>query len=392
MLGREARQIGVSSCDEMSPWPAKVPDVSRMPDTVPRSSPTADELTVLDLFCGAGGMTEGFHAAGGFRTVRAVEADPTAAATYAATFGDIVDVMVISRWLAERDVPSVHIVIGGPPCQGFSTLGKQDAEDSRNLLWRDYAKTIVRAGPRYFVLENVGAFMDSPQFMAFREATTRGGILADYAIEALILNAADFGSAQARRRTILIGHRRDLPAPGMPLASHANAHLKLKDALKWVRRSVVNTELPERYVDVAGRIQPGTFSTRELHVGRTYSSVSMARIRSIPEGGNRFDIPEHLLPPCWRNYTTGSADVMGRLRWDRPSVTIRTEFFKPEKGRYLHPTEHRALTHYEAARIQGFPETHRWVGSKASIGRQIGNAVPIPLGTAIARHLLLQPR
>jgi DNA (cytosine-5)-methyltransferase 1 len=78
---------------------------------------------------------------------------------------------------------------------------------------------------------------------------------------------------------------------------------------------------------------------------------------------------------------------MGRMNWDRPSVTIRTEFWKPEKGRYLHPEEHRAITHYEAALLQGFDRNRKWVGSKASIGRQIGNAVPIPLGKAIAAHL-----
>jgi DNA (cytosine-5-)-methyltransferase len=81
-------------------------------------------------------------------------------------------------------------------------------------------------------------------------------------------------------------------------------------------------------------------------------------------------------------------DVMGRLRADRPSVTIRTEFFKPEKGRYLHPTENRAITHYEAALLQGFPDSHRFIGSRTAIARQIGNAVPIPLGAAIARKLL----
>jgi DNA (cytosine-5)-methyltransferase 1 len=355
--------------------------------TVPPPASEADELTVLDVFCGAGGMTEGFHAAGGFRTIRAVESDPAAAASYAATFGDIVDVIPIGEWLRQGDVPSADIVIGGPPCQGFSTLGKQDVEDVRNALWHDYAKTIVLAAPKYFVLENVGAFIGSPQFEAFRAATESGGLLANYSFQSDILNAANYGAAQARRRTILIGHHRDLAAPGLPMPTHEGNHRDLKDALKWVRRTVVKTDLPDRQVLIAGRWMSGTFSTRELHVGRTYSPLSMARIRSIPEGGNRFDIPGRLLPTCWRNHTTGSADVMGRLHWDRPSVTIRTEFFKPEKGRYLHPTENRALTHYEAARIQGFPETHRWVGSKTSIGRQIGNAVPIPLGTAIARHL-----
>ena len=78
---------------------------------------------------------------------------------------------------------------------------------------------------------------------------------------------------------------------------------------------------------------------------------------------------------------------MGRLSLDRPSVTIRTEFWKPEKGRYLHPTEDRAITHFEAARIQGFSDDHLWIGSKAAIGRQIGNAVPVPLARAIAEHL-----
>ena len=78
---------------------------------------------------------------------------------------------------------------------------------------------------------------------------------------------------------------------------------------------------------------------------------------------------------------------MGRLYWDKPSVTVRTEFFKPEKGRYLHPIDNRAITHYEAAILQGFPDTHRFVGSKTAIARQIGNAVPVPLGKAIAAHL-----
>lgn len=357
------------------------------------SQPSTDEegqhlATVLDLFSGAGGVTQGFHASGAFRTVQAVEMDPQAAASYAATFGGIVHVRAISDWLANCDVPSVDVVVGGPPCQGFSTLGKQDAEDERNALWHDYALTIVRAKPRYFVLENVGAFLRSRQFADLRAATEPGGLLADYDFEAGVLNAADFGAAQARRRTILIGHHRDLPAPGLPAPTHLGRHVTLRSVLGGVARRVETTDLPaERWTVVEGRRVPGPFATSELHVGRTYTELSEKRFRSIPVGGNRFDIPEALLSPCWVKHKTGSADVMGRLSWDKPSVTIRTEFFKPEKGRYLHPDEHRALTHLEAALIQGFPDSHRWVGSKTSIARQIGNAVPIPLGRAIAAHL-----
>ncbi|MGY1842050.1 DNA cytosine methyltransferase [Modestobacter sp. SYSU DS0875] len=345
------------------------------------------QATVLDLFSGAGGMTAGFHATRAFRTVQAVEMDPQAAASYAATFGDIVHVGPIGDWLRTREVPSVDVIIGGPPCQGFSTLGKRDAEDVRNVLWRDYAQTIVRAQPKYFVLENVGAFLKSSQYADLRAATEPNGLLADYDFEAGLLNAADYGAAQARRRTILIGHRRDVPSPGLPTPTHAGRHVTLLDILGGVHPHVQTIDLPERRTLVGGRSLPGAFSTSELHIGRTYSPISMQRIRSIEGGGNRFNIPWELLPDCWKKHTTGSADVMGRLSWDKPSVTIRTEFFKPEKGRYLHPVEHRALTHYEAALIQGFPEKHKWVGSKVSIARQIGNAVPIPLGKAIATHL-----
>jgi DNA (cytosine-5)-methyltransferase 1 len=115
--------------------------------------------------------------------------------------------------------------------------------------------------------------------------------------------------------------------------------------------------------------------------------VSIRRYQAIPAGGNRFDLPRHLLPPCWANKTSGTTDVMGRLWWERPSVTIRTEFFKPEKGRYLHPEADRPITHREAARIQQFPDGFLWCGSKVDIARQIGNAVPVGLARAIARTI-----
>ena len=126
----------------------------------------------------------------------------------------------------------------------------------------------------------------------------------------------------------------------------------------------------------------------DLHVTRRPTAMSEARYRAIPARGNRFNLPWELQTPGWRKHTSGSADVMGRLHWDKPSVTIRTEFFKPEKGRYLHPKEHRAITHYEAALIQGFPESFVWCGSKIAIAQQIGNAVPVPLGRAVAALLL----
>ncbi|WP_082921230.1 DNA cytosine methyltransferase [Rhodococcus sp. D-6] len=341
---------------------------------------------VLDLFAGAGGLTAGLHQSDDrFQTVRAVEMDLAAAATYRATFGDLVYAGRIEDWLREEEVPKVDVVVGGPPCQGFSTLGKQDAEDTRNRMWRHYAQTVQRANPKIFVLENVPQFLSSPEFALFHRATWKGGRLAEYTFEAYVLNAADYGAPQARKRIVVIGRHRDLQDPGAPAATTSQQHKTVREALAGVPVNVTERDLPNHHIEFAGRTFPGAFKTSQLHLTRKFEERSLARFATIPPGGNRFDIPDELLSPCWRKHTTGSADVMGRLHWDRPSVTIRTEFFKPEKGRYLHPTENRAITHYEAALLQGFPEDYQWVGSKTAIARQIGNAVPVPLAKAIGK-------
>ncbi|WP_168914790.1 DNA cytosine methyltransferase [Microcella flavibacter] len=349
------------------------------------------EISVLDLFAGAGGLTAGFHSASTrYRSIAAVEWDAAAAASYEATFGEgIMHNVPIQEWLKNGDVPdSVDVIVGGPPCQGFSTLGKRVVEDERNSLWEQYEETILRTDPKYFVVENVAAFSKSPQFEQFLASTEPGGRLEGYQFEHWILNAADYGAPQARKRAVMIGRRSSLPLVGAPPATHIGRHATVADAFAGVPtdpRPV--SALSGRTTTYAGKEFAGSFIPSELHIARDYAKVSMDRFQKIPKGGNRFDLPDDLLAPCWRGHRSGSADVMGRMHWDRPSVTIRTEFFKPEKGRYLHPEANRAITHYEAARLQGFSEDHRFVGSRTAIARQIGNAVPVQLAAAIARHL-----
>lgn len=360
---------------------------------------TARTIRVLDLFAGAGGLTAGFHAASSrFRSIAAVEMDPEAAASYRATFPKTdVYAGAIQDWRAEGTTPTgVDVVVGVPPCQGFSTLGKRDAEDARNRLWEQYAKTLSKVRPRYFVVENVPAFGKSPQYRDFLATTQPGAALEEYSFDFHVLNAADYGAPQARKRAVLIGHHRDLTAPGFPTPTHNKHSTDGLQPYRTVRQALtgvpaqpdMDTCFETLRTPVAGRDTPGAFTPRQLHLSRNYSKVSQDRFKAIPEGGNRTNLPDHLKAPCWLRHTTGSMDVMGRLVWDRPSVTIRTEFFKPEKGRYLHPVEHRAITHYEAALLQGFPDTHLFIGSRTAIARQIGNAVPIPLGAAIARQIL----
>jgi DNA (cytosine-5)-methyltransferase 1 len=352
-------------------------------------------LSSLDLFAGAGGLAEGFRRAGGFNTVGAVEMDSAAAATFslnhpdAETFaGDIVS------WISHQNIQPVDVVVGGPPCQGFSNLGHRRARDPRNALWRRYVDVLLLSGPKYFVLENVADFLRSGQFESMRQATRPSGRLRDYRIDSAVLNAADFGVPQVRKRAIVIGSHRDLPPPGLPvgpLEGQPSSWRTVRDALNSVPYEVDAIDLPRTTMTITGnQDRPGPFKTSELHLGRRPTSLSLARYRAIPEGGNRMDLPDELKAPCWVGHRSGSGDVMGRLIWDKPSVTIRTEFWKPEKGRYLHPAADRPITLMEGALLQGFPEDYLWCGSKTEIGRQIGNAVPIALSAAIGRHLRSQ--
>jgi DNA (cytosine-5)-methyltransferase 1 len=156
------------------------------------------------------------------------------------------------------------------------------------------------------------------------------------------------------------------------------------NALKWrtVRDAIADLPPP---VGTEIRDQPPPLN---LHFGRSPTPTSLARYMAIPkEGMNRFDLQKlapKLTPECWVRKKSGGTDLFGRLWWDRPAFTIRTEFFKPEKGRYLHPMQHRPITHREAARLQSFPDDFMFKGSKIEIARQIGNAVPPVLAARVA--------
>lgn len=354
------------------------------------------EITSIDLFAGAGGLTAGLHASSArIRTLRAVEHDVAAAATFEANHGvGLAYAGGIEDWLAEEEVPEVDLIVGGPPCQGFSQLNRNKVGAERNALWEKYAETIARANPKWFVMENVSTFLKSPEYQQLLSWTERGGLLEDWTVEASVLIAADYGAPQNRRRTVVIGHRRDVSTPGFPVRTHdRECHRTVREALSGIRPAVMDIDLPRRTTAFAGQQIPGAFRSDELHLTRNYQDLSMSRFRSIPAGGSRFDLPDELKTPCWRAHTSGSGDVMGRLHWDRPSVTIRTEFFKPEKGQYLHPQwdaknrarrVNRVITHAEAAALQDFPEDYLWCGSKVEIAKQIGNAVPVGLAAAVA--------
>ncbi len=367
---------------------------------------------MIDLFAGSGGMTVGF-AGEGFEPVLAVEWDRFAAATYAANWGEGHVIPGDIAAVRENQIPTADLVIGGPPCQGFSNLGLKALDDPRNQLWREYMRFIRTARPLVFVIENVDRFSKSPEFQML-VGEVEHGLLKDYEISFGVLNAADYGVSQRRRRTIVIGSRVgriDLPEPthSRDGANGLPRWRTVRDAIEGLPARPDTTELPDSVTEFFGEAMPGVFKSLDIHFRRNPNPLSLERYSFVPPGGGRFDVPTDLLPRCWREKSTGTTDVMGRMRWDFPSHTIRTEFFKPEKGSYLHPqwvagrqrrgddsrfikgdpklSVNRVVTHYEASLIQDFPTEYLWVGSKTAIAKQIGNAVPSGLARAIARHV-----
>jgi DNA (cytosine-5)-methyltransferase 1 len=355
--------------------------------------------TMIDLFAGCGGMTSGF-AAMKFTPALAIEWDLHAAATYAANFGEDHMLWRDIATVKSSQIPKADVVIGGPPCQGFSNLGSKDVNDPRNQLWREYLRVVKAANPKVFIIENVDRFVKSPEFELL-VAEVDHGSLARYELRAGHLNAADFGVGQRRIRTIVIGSR--IGPIELPEATHARKPTPGKTK-PWVttRRRIgkvpevpTSTQLPSSTVEFFGERIPGIFKGLDIHLGRMPTLLSRQRYDHVPPGGGRFDVPDHLLPRCWREKPTGTTDVMGRMRWSMPSHTIRTEFFKPEKGAYLHPQwdeeglhrVNRPITHYEAAQLQDFPNKYLWCGSKIQIAKQIGNAVPVALAKALATHI-----
>jgi len=353
----------------------------------------SQRLGLIDLFAGCGGLTEGFQRAG-FNPLYAVERDRHAAATYTANFGHHVDCSTIEETTAE-DYPSAELLVGGPPCQGFSNLGRHDTDDPRNRLWREYRRIVEIVRPKVFVIENVPQFLNSNQFRQL-ELEVKVGRIRGYELTYGLVNAADFGVPQRRIRAIVIGSR--VGPANLPSPTHTgpDGWVCLEDALSGIPFEAEALGLPRR--EYAEGI-PGSFKANELHLRRHPTALSLERYSHIPPGGNRFNLPDRLKPPCWLNKPTGTSDVMGRLEWHKPALTIRTEFWKPEKGRVLHPEwsltdpsrcVNRSITHWEAARIQSFPDDFVWCGTRVEIARQIGNAVPPLLAEAIARGLLAQ--
>jgi DNA (cytosine-5)-methyltransferase 1 len=366
-------------------------------------------LTVVDLFCGAGGLSHGFEMAG-FRIGAAIDADPVAAETYRLQHPNvpffIEDVREIpGKRLLDAAGGHVDLVIGGPSCQGFSTHGKRDPNDPRNYLFKEFVRLVREIRPSWVVMENVKGLLTYDRGR-YRDEIHASFRRIGYRIESRVLRAVDFGVPQFRERLFFLATRTDLPIT-FPTPTHASPdvapmlglepYVTVRDAIgdldpigdegeSFKYRSQAETAF-QRY---ARRYTPKRLT---LHRARRVSDLAMSIITKVPQGAGVRAIPQHKLPERFRRMRTISTGALRRdcttlyyrLSWDRPSYTITCYFTNVSSGPFVHPTENRALTPREAARLQTFPDRYRFFDKQ--VQRQIGNAVPPLLAKAVASEV-----
>lgn len=305
-------------------------------------------LVMDSLFAGAGLMDIGFRDAG-YKLALAVEIDADAAATHRANFGNNVVCTDI------REVPpgafTSPIMSGGPPCRGFSNSNRHShfLDNPHNKLVRAFIES-VRSNPnaQVFIMENVPQVLTAGGGLFLREIIEE---LSDFEVSYGVLDAADYGAPQRRKRAILIGGKKigriDLPTPTTTSESYAT-----------VRQAFAG-------------LRPDTPNQRDVSQP---SAITATRMSYVPEGGNIWDIPEHLRP------RSTHSDVYKRLAWDEPSITI----VNPRKALLTHPKENRVLSVRECARLQGVPDDFTFHGSLAARQQQVANGVPVSLARAVA--------
>lgn len=334
----------------------------------------------VDLFCGAGGMSYGFHRmaelTGRLRWAGAVDIDKHAIDTYERNYGH----RPVNLNLAEDDIDVIRehldlnpenelILIGCAPCQGFSAHRKKDhrGPDARNTLVGRFAEIAVELQPKLIIMENVPDLLAKKHwhhYQAFKDTVEAAG----YHIAVKILNMANYGTPQARFRTVLVASRDFIPTLPEPVFG--------PEQYRTVRDAIGN--LPPL---AAGGKDPKD----PMHITSKHRKDTVDIIKQVPkDGGNR---PQGVGPKCL-DKVAGFYDVYGRLPWDKPAVTITARCRTPSCGRFAHPEQDRGLSVREAALLQGFPENFYFEGPFDDKYKQIGNAVSPIFSTRLAGHVL----
>lgn len=345
------------------------------------------ELTSIDAFAGAGGLSVGLRRAG-FKVVAAIEIDKNAISTYQTNHPAVhcinQDISKVSgtRILKEANCQKIDLLAGCPPCQGFTSLTAKYRHrvDPRNELVLEMARLAEEIRPRAIMMENVPGLALKGEFLyqELRERLTGIG----YELSEGILQVADYGVPQLRRRLVLLGGL----GFDIPLPDPTHSKISSEKHLRWrtVRDAIEGMSEP---LTLNQAKKEGALERSDWHIVRNLSEQNKIRIRSVRAGETWNRIPEHLRPKCHRGGFKGFFNVYGRMHWDRPSPTITGGCTTFSKGRFGHPDMDRTISVREAAMLQTFPRDYKLdTPYMEHACNMVGNALPCNFAEAISRE------
>lgn len=358
--------------------------------------------TVVDLFCGAGGLSEGFRQAG-FKVLAGNDFDDVAGKTFEDTHpeavflgGPIQSLKVEKIFEVTGLAPGqLDVLVGGPPCQGYSVYNhNRGVDDPRAGLFREYLRIVKGLRPRWLVMENVSGLTSIADGAIIREIQTSLDALG-YEVDFKILKAEQYGVPQERRRIFFIANRVGAPI-NFPEPTHGpglKPYVTIWDAVSDLPK-VDNGEGKDhqRYATAPANAYQaqlrGSRKTVANHSAPRLSKINLERMKYIPSGGSWRDIPFDLLPNGMKKAKRSDhTKRYGRPRKEELACTILTKC-DVHWGAYIHPEQNRAITVREAARLQSFPDSFEFHGSKTDQYVQVGNAVPPLLGCAVAKAIV----
>jgi len=359
------------------------------------------KLKIIDLFCGVGGLSYGFAHNDDFEIVAANEILPNMAKAYSLNHSAVkVYVDSIKDFAAEKiesdlnvKVNEIDIIVGGPPCQAYSTVGKRLIDDPRGKLFQEYYRVLKEFNPKLFLFENVKGLLSMQGGELLKTIISLFESLG-YKVQCKLLNAADFGAPQIRERVIIIGSKlkNDFRYPKV---THYNPEETLdlfkKDLKPYLTLEEAINDLPfiksgEESFEYASEpqnefqiIMRANAPEKLMDHNSPKNNAKLVKMMELlPDGGTPEDLPKELRP------TSGFKNTYCRLWWNRPSTTITRNLSTPSSSRCIHPKAPRPLTTREGARIQCFPDSYQFYGSRSDRNLQIGNAVPTFQSNAMA--------
>lgn len=353
----------------------------------------------IDLFCGAGGLSSGLKKSG-FQICLGVDIDKAALNTYKLNLKGTKILTKDIRQVTGKEITQLtginkqdnFLLAGCPPCQGFSNLGKRDADDEKNQLVYEYIRIIYELEPTFILMENVPGMSGGVGKEIFKNVVEILKKL--YYVEYDTLNAADFGVPQTRKRLVLHGIRKDIyemivsssnnfPVKLLPQPTHSQT--KKKGYKRWITVGDSILDLPAIN---AGETYENTGIKN--HRARRLSQTNIERLQEIRDnGGDKSTISENLKLECHKKKNVSYTDTYGIIDSTKPAPTITSGCTIISKGRYCHPTQNRGLSVREAARLQSFDDNFEFVGNIGEMSLQIGNAVPPKLAQASGRVIKL---